>query len=555
MHVAPDVPVGRRTALRVLGGTAMSVALGGAGIGIAAAARDLPRLDAPQLGQLAFIDRLARQLPSDWVHMGSEEPGQGGFDAYRYQLAMMSYALSLAQYHYTPAWRERPMATSRKLIDKMLQFDVWGFWELTSRGFRGLEPDLTALRESMLDPVWRQNVMYSGHLFQMVAAHQMLFDDASFDKAGSILFDYSPVARGMGPQRFEYDIHRLAEVLVDQFRLNGWRGIECEPNAIFPECNQHPMLGFALYDARHGTDRFKQIAPRFREQYDRLGYLDQATGSVMAYYLVKQDEVVRHDSAWSDGWTGTFLHGWHRAEPEATYPRQRARFITRLPDGTATVRGRQGDGTYSHGHGFMAALAAELGDTDTQRAMLSYADRYWEPVWEGAALRYPRHDAYRRPDDAADVWRRVQPLTGNGLIALARMGGKDRLFTMFDQPFDASHFARTRLAGIDYPAIQVARAAHDAAGALHFDLRPARDAPQARRTSFRIERHDPGQHATLLRDEQPLLTVRAGNLRVLTPQDVVARLDATGAILVETPIEKNGSSFRFEGRSRTRNQT
>lgn len=110
-------------------------------------------LDKRQLGQLAFIRRLALQLPGDWSHMGAEEPGQGGFDAYRYQLAMMSYALAIAQHHYTPAWRNGHRETSRRLIDKMLRFDVWSCWELTSRGARVTEPGLVVLRPGSIDAV------------------------------------------------------------------------------------------------------------------------------------------------------------------------------------------------------------------------------------------------------------------------------------------------------------------------------------------------------------------------------------------------------------------
>ncbi|WP_156397225.1 hypothetical protein [Sphingomonas sp. Root50] len=538
-------PLSRRAALRSIGRAALCAGVIGTGAGSSSAgARQLPVLDEKQRGQLAFIDHLSRQLPSDWAHMGSAEPGQGGFDAYRYQLAMMSYALSLAHYHHTPAWPEHHQAVSRRLLDKMMQFDVWGFWELTSRGVKALEPDLVTLRESQLDPVKLQNIMYSGHLFQMVTTHHMLFDDHSFEKPGSILFDYRPVARGMGPQRFEYDVHSLAQVLIDQFRINQWRGIECEPNAIFPECNQHPLLGFKLYDRRYGSEHFPFISTRFREQYDQLGYLDRKSGSVMAFFLVKQEKVVRADSAWSDGWTGTFLHGWDRAEPESCFPLQRDRFLVRLPDGTATVRAHDQDHDYSHGHGFMAALAAEVGDLDSRDALLAYADAYWNPTWDGPALRYPREDRYRLSDDGANVWRRVQPMTGNGLIALARMGGRDRLYTMFAQPIDKTHFARPRLAGVDYPTVQVAAAGYEG-GALRIELRRARDAVAAdMSTSFRIENVDPRKEGFVLRDGKPFLTFADGRVRML-PGGGEARIDPAGAIVISTPIGRDGVSFRL----------
>lgn len=478
--------------------------IGGAALSLAAPSLSSPltsmptdELDEKQLGQLAFVDALARQMPSDWSHMGSAEPGQGGFDAYRYQLAMMSYALALAHYHYTPAWRERHHETSRLLLDKMMQFDVWDYWEQTSRGGRNTDPDLTQLNEGWIDPVRFKNIMYSGHLFQMVTAHDMLFGKREYDRPGSIFFDYNPVARGLGRQTFSYDVHTLAEVLVDQFRINGWRGIECEPNAVFPECNQHPLLGLKLYDAAHGSDHFSFVSRRFQERFRQLGYLG-SDSSFMAFFMVKQSRMIPGADAWSDGWTNTFLHGWNESIPEATYPAQRARYLRTLPDGTATIAQPSRPSAYSHGHGFMATMAAELGDTATRDALLSYADRYWRPRWEGAAFLYPRFDDYKLPADGPDVWRRVQPLTANGLLILARIGGRNRLRDVFAAPFGAKHFYEPMLIGIDYPRVQVSRARYDGdSDTLAFRLSEGRGGQQASATTFTIANIDPRKPRTL----------------------------------------------------------
>lgn len=481
-----------------------------------------PELDEKQLGQLAFIDRLARQLPSDWAFMGSDEPGQGDFDAYRYQLAMMSYTLSLAQYHFTPAWRERHHETSRKLIEKMMQFDVWGYWELTSRGAKITDPDLKELGPGWIDPVRWQNIMYSGHLFQMVTTHHMLFGAGEYEKPKSLTFTYNPVARGMGRQDFPYDVHSLANVLIEQFRINGWRGIECEPNAIFPECNQHPILGLALYDAQYGTDHFPRVSKRFMERFETLGYLG-ANSSYMAYLMIKQEKVIRWDQAWGDGWTGTFLHGWNKDVAQRAYWGSRPRFIDELPDGSATIKMPKRREGYSHGHGFMATAAAEIGDHETRDALLDYADRYWDPTWEGETLRYPRRDVYSLSSDGPDVWRRVQPLTGNGLIGLARLGGRNRIFDMIGQPFDKAHHGEPSLSAIDYPRIQVLAARYDrAAASLAFTLHPGRSVNQPLRTSYHITSIDRNRPLYLSGGGRPLVRNEAGALRILS-DDIEAR--------------------------------
>lgn len=500
---------------------------------------DVPVLNERQLGHLAFIDRLSRQIPGDWRFMGADEPGQGGFDSYRYQLAMMSYAVALAQYHYTPAWREVHAGIDARLIEKMLRFDVWGYWELTSRGYKGLDPTMTELREGWIDPVRDENIMYSGHLFQMVTTHEMLYGGGRFDTSGSITFDYDPFGRGMGAQSFEYDVHSLAEVLASQFRDNDWRGIECEPNAIFPECNQHPLLGFALYDARYGSDYFSRLSEKFKERFDDLEYLSSETGSFMAFYMLKQDHVVRRPDSWSDGWSGTFMHAWEPELVEAVYPRQRDRHLVRLPDEAATVHGLVGDRNYSLGHGFFAALAAEVGDTDTRDAMLTYADRFWGPTWVGDALYYPREDAYKFDGDGPQVWRRVQPLTANGLLPLASMAGPGRLGEMFGNPLTAKHFAEPVLAGVDYPSVQVTHARYSAQGdRLTLVLQRGKAAGRdAGATEFRVENLDPTRPYDIRLNGDAAGGSIGGHIDMSAAGNAEVRWDNAGHLAFRLPLD------------------
>lgn len=464
-----------------------------------------PALNSKQMGHIRAIVHFAGLPDSDWSGMGSAEPGQGGFDSYRYQLAMMSYTLSLAHHRYTPAFRELYKETDARLIHKMMLFDVWGFWELTSRGAKGFDPSLIALREGWVDPVVDENIMYSGHLFQMVTTHEMLYNDDRYTRPGALTFVYDPVARGMGRQEFKYDTHALAKVLASQFEDNGWKGIECEPNAIFPECNQHPLLGFSLYDQKHGTDYFTRISKAYKEQFDALNYIDPKTASFMNFYLIKQDKVIPGSAAWSDGWSGAFMHGWHKFEVERVYPIQKENFLTMLSDGTATTHTKSDNPFYSHDHGFLALLAAEVGDTDTRDRMLAYADTYWAPRWKDGALFYPRQDAFKREGDGPDVWRRVQPLTGNGLLGLARMNSKDGIFNLFNSPFKAKHFEQPYLTGIAYPDIFVERAVYDAnAKALVATLSPRRCTGQS--LHWRVAQLDPSKSYEVWIDREVVAT-------------------------------------------------
>lgn len=455
-------------------------------------------LDDKQLGHLRFIANIAAQNANDWSRMDSSEAGQGGFDAYRYQLAMMSYAVNLANYHYTPAYRELHQQTTERLIEKMLRFDVWNFWEQVSRGAKMFDPDLVKLSEGWRDPVIKQNIMYSGHLLQMVTTHAMLYGSGKYEQPGAITFVYDPVGRGMGKEEFVYDTARLAKVLRDQFADSGYAGIECEPNAIFAECNQHPILGFKLFDLRNGTNYYQEVSAQYKKTFDEQKFMDRSNGSFMQFKLVKQNKVLPAEMPWNDGWAGIFMHGWARQDVEAIYPILRKKYLVMQADGTAVIPFKKPNILFSWDNGFFAALAAEVGDASTTRAMLAYADKHWKPTWANGGLYYPRNDEFFPPSRAAAggpseqsserfVSPRVNTLTGNALLALARINVKDGFYDIFNTPWTAEHFKQPFLADVPYPRVQVSRAVYDTQKkALVATLRPASDNQGSARANFSI---------------------------------------------------------------------
>jgi len=463
---------------------------------------DHPSLDDKQLGHLRFISNIAKRRHNDWSLMDSDEPGQGNFDAYRYQLAMMAYTVHLANYHYTPAWREVHQSTSEKLVEKMMRFDVWSFWENVSRGAKQFDPSLAAMSEGWRDPVIKQNIMYSGHLFQMVTTYAMLYDSSRYEQAGALTFDFDPKARGMGREQFVYDTPRLAEVLRNQFAANGWAGIECEPNAIFVECNQHPMLGFKLLDQRKGTAYFPEVSAQYMKVFEEQQFFHPENGSSMLFKMVKQGRKVPAQLAWNDGWAGTFLHAWAPQKVREVYPKLRGKYVVRQADGTAVIPFAKASDAWSWGNGFIAVLAAETGDVETARAMLAYADRHWSPTWVDGGLHYPRNDDFEtvpgRGNGIPERFSspRVNTLTGNGLLGLARMNPGQGLFSMFERPWTREHFSKPYISGVAYPQVQVARAVYDdAKRALVVRLRPERSV----NTGFSVHQlNAQGTHAVLI---------------------------------------------------------
>jgi hypothetical protein len=64
-----------------------------------------PKLSQEQAGHIRHFHNLVSQIDGEWHHMGIQDPGQEFLDAYRYQLALMAYAVSVTHYHRMPALR------------------------------------------------------------------------------------------------------------------------------------------------------------------------------------------------------------------------------------------------------------------------------------------------------------------------------------------------------------------------------------------------------------------------------------------------------------------
>jgi hypothetical protein len=127
----------------------------------AVAPSDYPQLTEKQTGLMRHLVRLANQAPGDWSDMGGYGESQDENEGYRFQLAQATYALGLAQYHKTPAYRELYRDTMDRLIQKMLRRDVWGYWvEMSqsslvemSQSSLVFDPDLEELYPREYDPV------------------------------------------------------------------------------------------------------------------------------------------------------------------------------------------------------------------------------------------------------------------------------------------------------------------------------------------------------------------------------------------------------------------
>ena len=200
-----------------------------------------PKLTREQAGHLRHYHNLSSQIDGEWHHMAGFERQQELFDAYRYQLSGMAYAVGLTHFHRLPAARSTCQKLLDQLIHKFLLRDVWGYWFNASHSGNYIDPGRTELRVPWADPIPKENIMYSGHLLMMTSMYAMLFDDDRFERPGSLTFEWWPLLWGLGKQWFVYDNRSVQDAILKEMERSRYLGVCCEPNLIFVVCNQFPV--------------------------------------------------------------------------------------------------------------------------------------------------------------------------------------------------------------------------------------------------------------------------------------------------------------------------
>ena len=520
---------------------ALSVAIPVAGLADGPAAADYPALSTKQMGHVRHMINLANQLDGDFSLMGQMDPVYHmSFHAYQFQFAFAHYALASAHYHYTPAHRDLYRKASARLIKRMIYKDVWDYWahvskyDITGRTEAGGENVMRTEEDwyGWIDPNIKKNIMYSGHLLQMLGLHETLFDDHRYDEPGSLTFRYAPPEYGQAPIEMKYDHDRLAKVIHEQFVEDHFRGIECERNAVYAECNQHPILGLMSYDLEHGTRFSTEVKTEFKKVMVERDYIDPETNTTMYFLKVREDQVIPATYAWADGWNGHAQHVWDKQFIESIYPDQQKRYIPSMLKGAP---GEDMGYTASFDFGWFALLASEVGDNETVATMTDYADAQFNPTWMDGGLLYPTTPDYlwNFMRDENGLIQNVGPVTGNVLIGFARINPADGLWQIYNRPFDQSHFADPHITDVEHLEASVTRAVYDARkDALIVTLAPGPVKSEA--TSFTVRQLDPQKSYTLIKDGKSLGEISAS--KGSTPPRTEWRSD--GSLRITTGLDE-----------------
>ncbi|HEY9161210.1 MAG TPA: hypothetical protein VIS94_09000 [Desulfomonilia bacterium] len=428
-----------------------------------------------EMGMFRWYLTMCDDPLDDFSKIESWDKDQYFISSYRYSIAFITYMLALEQYHKLNAWREYIKPRMDRLIQKMLMKQVWQYWAMRSKGVSFLEPLLNTPYPEERDPVGHKNIMYSAHLGQMIGLYEMLYRDLKWDEPGSIVFKWSET------EQYVYDNNSLQKVMYDQMMYNQHQSIECEPNAVFSECNEHPILSFMLYDHVHGTN-LAEARKRFLDFFLEKNFINPITHETAVLYLVKQKTMITQEfcsfgnglslvsvpMAWlglinanasiSNGWNGAFMHGWEPALIERHYPYQKKRHVVEPDSNTAHLKIEMI--TDQIATPLFAMLAGEVGDTATRDKLIAWCKDFYKPTWDDGMLHYPvGKDTYVNLLRMAwTPW--PQAFTGV-LVAFTAANPPSGIWKLHNKPFIQRDFESPQVTEVDFPNVLLTRAVYD----------------------------------------------------------------------------------------------
>jgi len=213
----------------------------------------------PRVDELSADDLAALRYALDRALQPVDE--FAGFDfieqfqpsALRYQINNLGYVLSLANYTHVPAMRAYLKQAQENLIEKKKQHRVWKYWAIESLwgNFRH-EPD----------PIARDNVMYSGWYGAQIGIYAAVSGDLRYDAPGALTL------RAANGAEYVHDYPSLVQTLIANAERSAFCLFPCEPNWIYPLCNNQATIAIRAFDQLHGTHHWEALRDGYRRRLE-----------------------------------------------------------------------------------------------------------------------------------------------------------------------------------------------------------------------------------------------------------------------------------------------
>ena len=252
-------------------------------------------LTADEQAALRWLDHVTGKLsPEDekeWWNIGGT---QHGLFAKRYNIAFCGYAAAALGMRGDEAQRRMVGRILGNCVERCLKKDIWAY--SMSRNYWGRKPWAP-------DPCYRENVMYTGHLLQLMALYETFTGDRRYWTNG---FDFVWNEK----KRVHYDLKKLIDVTVFQMRNGPNGGVTCEPGLMFFPCNNHPHVALALF-ARLGHGDWTKDARRW-EKWALAHYAKPLLGggALNLVYHVRSGIFYPMGNGGLDGWSLLWYESW-----------------------------------------------------------------------------------------------------------------------------------------------------------------------------------------------------------------------------------------------------
>ena len=463
-----------------------------------------PALNARTRGWLRFLWQKAT-TPDDWhadgvPHMWWDRYSNPVVTSYgRFDLHNSSYALLLMA-DQTPAWREVYTAIADGLASRYPTY--WGAIDwLTQIGDdprRANYPDsvMAAIPERLRgnynrigwtangiepwglsrDPIGSDgNLFFRGWFNLVLSIYKYVSGDDKYERP----FDVT----GYGDEVFQWDQHRIAALLENQYRDHP-EGPQCENTKIWFPCNSAAGLGMYLYDQINGRNTHRPVEGWL--EYARDNFIDVGRDGRLQAVTSYYDPIVNHkaNGGPAAGVGTAFL----------LLPQDRE-FATFLYESAANALGWNDPRVEIRASATGLVMARELGDHTSEMRLRAAAEREYDPRFfgehdENFGWWFGLNEAYPRGQRSASMM-------------VNEVGTGDAWYRAFDAPH-MDKFSAPTVEDIDFPSIGLYQAWNDLdSGALHIGTYAA--APEQRRqdTSWRITNLPDVENIVILCDGEP----------------------------------------------------
>lgn len=250
-------------------------------------------LTAKEIGFQRYLSLLTWQLSrADWDRYWNVGGNQTGVQTIRFFAAFVGYAATALAMR-TPAYPGLTQKILLSAIEHILDRSAWSYIELLWRD-----------KPWFPDPAAFENIMYTGHVMQLMAFYQAISRDDKFARSG---FDFVWDAR----RKTHYTLQTLIDVTVKQMRENPSGGVACEPKHIFFTCNTHPHAALRLLETL-GYGDWSKDREKWEQFFLNSFYDDSGQGAIKCVYHQEKKLFFPIGYPGMDGWGLMWYSTWAR---------------------------------------------------------------------------------------------------------------------------------------------------------------------------------------------------------------------------------------------------